>query len=47
MLILHSIKSSQQINGSQLMMIPAESHLIWFSKYKDEIENIIGDFILN
>jgi len=40
------IKASQQISGAELMMIPAESHLIWFSKYKVEIENRIGDFIL-
>ena len=42
---LNSIKASQQINGAELMMIPAESHLIWFSKYKTEIENKIADFI--
>ena len=44
---LNSIKASQQISGAELMMIPAESHLIWFSKYKVEIENKIADFILN
>ena len=29
------------------MMVPAESHLIWFSKYKIEIENKIAEFISN
>jgi len=41
----NSIKAAQQINGAELMMIPAESHLIWFSKYKGEIENKITDFL--
>lgn len=44
---LNSIKASQQISGAELMMTPAECHLIWFSKYKVEIENKIADFILN
>jgi len=35
----NSIKAAQQITGAELMMIPAESHLIWFSKYRMEIEN--------
>jgi len=42
----NSIKAAQQISGAELMMIPAESHLIWFSKYKGEIENKITNFIL-
>jgi pimeloyl-ACP methyl ester carboxylesterase len=44
---LNSIKASEQISGAELMMTPAECHLIWFSKYKVEIENKIADFILN
>lgn len=43
----NSIKAAQLINGAEILMIPAESHLIWFSKYKTEIENKIADFILN
>lgn len=42
----NSIKAAQHIKGAELLMIPAESHLIWFSKYKTEIENKIADFIL-
>jgi pimeloyl-ACP methyl ester carboxylesterase len=41
----NSIKAAQQIKGAELLMIPAECHLIWFSKYKIEIENKIADFI--
>ena len=44
---LNSIKASQQISGAELMMTPAECHLIWFSEYKIEIENKIADFLLN
>ncbi|WP_407312422.1 alpha/beta fold hydrolase [Desulfosporosinus sp. SB140] len=43
----NSIKAAEQITGAELMMIPAQSHLIWFSKYKTEIENKIADFIQN
>lgn len=43
----NSIKAAQQITGAELMMIPAQSHLIWFSKYKTDIENKIADFIRN
>ncbi|GBF33226.1 aromatic hydrocarbon catabolism protein [Desulfocucumis palustris] len=41
----NSIKAAKQIKGAELMMIPAQSHLIWFSKYKTEIENKIAEFI--
>lgn len=44
---LNSIKASEQIPGAELMMTPAECHLIWFSKYKAEIEHKIADFISN
>jgi hypothetical protein len=43
----HSQNAAKLIKGAQLMMVPAESHLIWFSKYKLEIENKIADFISN
>ena len=42
----NSIKAAQQIKGAELLMVPAESHLIWFSKYNIEIENKIAGFIL-
>lgn len=41
----NSIKAAQQIKGAELLMIPAECHLIWFSKFRIEIENKIADFI--
>ncbi|MDF2942656.1 MAG: alpha/beta hydrolase [Herbinix sp.] len=41
----NSIKAAQQIAGAELMMLPAQSHLIWFSKYRKDIENKIADFI--
>lgn len=43
----NSIIASQQIKGAELMLIPAESHLIWFSKYKEEIERKISSFIMS
>ncbi len=41
----NSIKAAEQIPGAELMMIPAPSHLIWFSKYKKDIEDKIAGFI--
>jgi len=41
----NSIKAAQQIKGAELLLVPAESHLIWFSIFKTEIENKIADFI--
>jgi pimeloyl-ACP methyl ester carboxylesterase len=43
----HSRIAAEQICGAELMMVPSDSHLIWFSKYKVEIENKINEFLLN
>lgn len=40
----NSIKAAQQIKGAELYMTDAESHLIWFSRYKTDMENKIVEF---
>jgi pimeloyl-ACP methyl ester carboxylesterase len=41
----NSIKAAKYIKNAELMMVEAESHLIWFSNYKADIESKIDEFL--
>ncbi len=41
----HAEEAAARIKGSKFLVVPAESHLVWFSPYKDDIEQKISSFL--